>query len=745
MSKKFNLSSHHNQDQETKTDELDGIKIDLTAQESDKVITRSEHHQFSNIIVENFEDSPRGRHRSESLESIDQIPEPQESPKSRDETRLEKIFTMFHRPRAKGSDVDTQDKLIKEYKEQLNDSLKLYRTTVKSDPSSINSETYYQYGLIYKKLARISEILPDPEQDTDYATNCRQKAIGYFNKAITLGNKYNSSSNEDLAKYHSAKAKAYYYMKDFNKAKNECADSMSFCPTNLKAHEVMGYIYKAEKQYNLALKSFNNSAGDQKHNIHYVMYLYNKCQILAMLGKQEEATSSYNLANSISLSQNLDMEDKIIALGMRNPSYGSLIIELSNLSSKKELLDTPHNASIKNIFSDIEINNSPNEVARLLDEVRVIKETLIETEKALKDEKLSYLNDAEKLKKALRRLESDSNEESEIDSKNIIHSDPYLSTFYKGIKQHLLNTYNTTQSIDTGLVANNKTGNLGNAAKALNLVNDFLPAPKVVSLPLKAASLGLAAMDEHYQAKCIENFNNIADDERDMKIFSKDVATKLTLQRKDEILNQTTKHNTSDIKKLAKFDAANTAKFIEEIIFDGRITADTLTDKVNMIVALVGINTDYYNANLENIPPYTKSSATQILEKIKAQHHHWHSNEKLEKQFINRLSEEINKSGLQENVVKGEHFITSLAYYIIRDTHAVETVNRTLKFWEQKGKLSEDFLSSVDYFKDAIMAIFDTSAVTSVVLSDNPREDTSNIMPVLIGEDNTDNNSDTHL
>lgn len=587
--------------------------------------------------------------------------------------------------KASNNSQEDQKALISDFEKQLNNNL-TFLLEQKED-TLFTASLYCDLASVYQKLAKVDVLL---NRDSSIFHKKLDEALEYFQKAITHADKAN---NKDLAEYHANRAKCYYSYNNHLEAKAECLNSMGYNKKNYTAHEVMGYIHKSEGNYELALASFEQSASDKKHNIHYIVSLYNQSITLAALGRQEEALLKFKVANTISLSK-LEMEDQILAAEMHNPKYELLIKELASLSSKHTLLNSPRNASIQAMVNDIEPgSSSPSKIESY-------SQKLSSLVQELKEERTAHLNDTHKLTSLLlKRSESGGDDVSEAD-RHLIKTDTDLHAFYTEIKRRLNVTYNTTQSIGTELVENNKTGTMGDAAKALSFFENFMPVPKPLTAPVKLASLALETLDKEQQTQCIKNFNNIAEDEEEMHRLSKAVALKLTLQRKEELSKLEGKSHTNekDIKKLAIADAENMAEFIKEIIFDGRITDSKFDSKVNTIIALVNMNQEYNDANIKELPEYTINSSKNILSLIKELAKHWHNNEDLENVFVNRLAENIHKAKIPENIIQSDKFAKYLSQTLFYDRDIIQKTHRTFKIWETKYLLKESFLSSEDYF-----------------------------------------------
>lgn len=646
-----------------------------------------------------------------SLNSSEQITKPERQP-SNESTRssVDDLPTTFHSsPRTSMANIiyrlsahkltynkEAQKLLIKDFEEQLHNNLRCLLD--QKNDIEFTAELYYELGSVYQKLAKVDDLLSRQEHQFKYNL---LHALKYFGKAITHTDKTSQNYN-DLAKYHSYQAKCFYTLNQHDDARKECLDALAYNAQDYTAHEIMGYIHKSEGHYNLALASFKKSAADKK-NVHYVVSLYNQSTALAALGKQEESLCKLKIANSISLSSNLEIEDKILAGEMLNPEYQTLIRELASLSSKQATLGTPRNQSIQAMVNEIHPgSSSPSKIDSY-------SQKLSSMAQELKAERTEHLNNKEKLEAELEKLKSGT-DISEI-AKDTIKSDPDLEAFYTELKRHLNATYKTTQSIGTGLVENGKTGHAGEAAKAIGFLEGLIPIPKAFTIPVKLTSLALETLDKNTQEECIENFNAIAEDEDTMKDLSKAIALKLTLQRKETLTQSEEKSHTNlkDIKKLAKADAENAAKFIEGIIFDGRINKDditTLDQKVNMILALWNIDQDHSDGNIKELPESVKATAQKTLEKMKNLPHHWHNNTDLENAFVNKLADNIHKAKVPEEVLTLEKFSHSLAHNLFNNQDITTTTHRNVKFWERKYLLKESFLSENDYF---IKIIFDLS------------------------------------
>lgn len=715
--------------------------------ERDDVLT--DLYQGNESISGSVDAEMPSRHRQVSEDhSIENLSQNEESPTS----RAQSILDVFSVRKISDYNRGEQINLIQDYKAQLDDSLLDLQRATKERCYISNAETYYQYGLIYKKLARVDDLLGE---DEDVSYHKREKAIKYFDKAIrksmekdfgkNIGHEVYYFSNKEstahkvLAKYYSTKAKCLYAMDQISKAEQACSDAITYNPTDCVAYEVKGYIYKAKGEYVLALEAFKQSEGTHKDNIHYVVSLYNQSITLAALGKQDAALHKLQMANNMSSGLHLETEDQILAGEMHNPEYEELIRELATIARKKALLNTPQNQSVRGILEEINIGVNYNKTIKISQELSHIMQNLNQQELEVRAKKTAHLRDGKKLADAIQRLES--YEDLDSINKKDISADHDLNAFYKKLHQTLYNTYIAAQVISTDLVENNKTGETGRAAKIIDMIAEFLPF-KTVALPAKLTALALENIDQYNQRKCIEHFCAIADSNEEMQALSEAVALKLTMQRKDsrgsQDINLKSHTNITEIKKISKVEALNTAKFISKRIFEGDLNKDDiyssspeeqLKSKVTMIVALVNLEQNYHASCMKDIPDYTKAISMLTLEEMKKMAIHWHINDKLENIFQEQLAYSIYKANLPDNVLKNQIvYARKLAANLFMDSNVIGYQHGTFKFWKYKAILLENFLRNEEFFNEFLIVSCDTSTVVSVDLHEEQKEDCCQIL-----------------
>lgn len=595
---------------------------------------------------------------------------------------FDKFSTKYHSDNSKAF-----NDLLSSFDDQLRNNLKLLLDQKKE--GGFSGALYYELGAIYQKQYKVNEILGrNTEESNDNIT----KAISYFDKAIRYTPKTPENHNV-LAKYHAHRAKGFYSRDENEDARTECLAAFAYNTKDYDAHEVMGYIHRSEGKYHLALSSFDQSSSNNKKDIHYVKALYNQSIVLAALGKQEEALLKFNLANSMPTGR-LDLEDKLLAMAMRDPEYQNLIRDLVELSNEQASLDTPRNASINDIVNNIYPgSSSPTKIGGYSQKLSSLVQDL-------ENKKTAHLNDNIKMRATLKKLES--KEYGYID-KSERKQDVDLDTFYTEVKKLLIARYHAAEVISTEWVENGKTGDMGDVARTVSFIEEFIPVPKAFTLPMKITSVALENLDKYYQEESLRIFYDIADTEKEMKSLSKNIATRLTYLRKVSRENSDDNNidfhtSKAEVKALAKSDAKNIVNFISDIIFAGRITADSIDEKANMIIALVKLDQDFKNDTIKELPVYAKDGAINTLAKMQGLAEHWHINKSLEETFTDRLANSIYRFKVPENFIKNDFFITNLARDLFNNDNVVTYVHRTVRFWEKKALLKEDFLSSENYF-----------------------------------------------
>lgn len=637
--------------------------------------------------------------------------------------------------------IASQDSLIKQYESDLQSNLE----DLHNSPKNVThkAESYFLLGNTYKKLARLDDFQgKKPEESLQK----RKIALDNFDKAITKleetyskhktpSDKYNTTK----AKYHATKAKCLYDMKDIEQATKECSIALNVDYNNGFAHEVMGYIHRTNGNFREASESFKNATAKYSiaNDAHYVISMFHESITYAALGNIERASLKLALVLD-NKDQVLALEDKIFLEKVCTSKYPKLIQNLASRSQNNITIE--QHSSLQRIAStfDFELSSTSTDSAEQLDDLHA---ELEKQTQALEEEKRAHLNDKEKFDAILEELTSKNMPlKSDIPE---IESDPDLHAFYKEIQRHLIATYNAAQSIGTGFVENGKTGKMGTAAKVINIANEFIPTPKVFSLPFKATAMALENMDKSIQETRVNNFNAIVDDLEEMTSLSNLIALRLTEQRKDlassshTIKSQTKK----DIKYLAKSEAAVMATFIEEIICDGRIKdCVTIKIKADQIVAIVNMQQAYTHDSIQNLPKYTFDIAETTLSKIKALLKHWHPNSQLEKKFIEHLASNIHSYGITSNIDK-DTLSNFLAKTICDDENIICKQHRTILFWKMKGVLLEKFLSQEDYFSTHVRKAYGEYIDTAHEGHIDERKISANDLSIMIHKAITNNTS----
>lgn len=138
-------------------------------------------------------------------------------------------------------------------------SLNYFQKAIKAAPS--NYKGYYNLGLLYIK------------------NNQAQLAIDCFNRAINIYEYY---------KAYTARASAYYMLKDLPKAMNDANKVLSIDRNNSKAYFIIGNCYNDLNNLDEALKAYNQAI---KNNVDESEYYFKRAIIL---GKKQQFNDCYN-------------------------------------------------------------------------------------------------------------------------------------------------------------------------------------------------------------------------------------------------------------------------------------------------------------------------------------------------------------------------------------------------------------------------------------------------------------------
>ncbi len=292
--------------------------------------------------------------------------------------------------------------------------------------------------------------------------------------------------------------------------------------------------------------------------------------------KKSERPNTYDQQKQAEYQQRAKDLKQEIVIELPKPEYEigdkKLDDKLSELSKTIELLMQ-------------RVSATEQELGATKQQLSTLKETVAEHDKRIAEvekDMAPIRNNAEILEQIFEHKKSDLAVKKQLDQ---IKADPLLNQFYQDLCWQLNATYIASQTIETGMVANNKTGNIGYLGKLVKTAGEFTP---LVGVGVKLIGDILLKVDKIKQSKMVSRYAHLVKDSREMSELAENIArtivfhlSKMEIKQRQSKMQQVRDYMLQMTSNLEAQDMSNVVSVVQEIKGDSLISvADAMKDVI---------------------------------------------------------------------------------------------------------------------------------------------------------------------